>query len=127
VCPRIGGGRDRASSREHRLLVVPFIVNSSGSAVIPDIEIGRILDLHAQRCRCTPEFEPVTATHGEHRCCVILRNIINACGRATKALNVCGLKPRTKPGPYRPILSRPSVSPKASLAVASGSFEACCA
>ena len=53
-------------------------------AVIPDIEIGRILDLHAQRCRCTPQLEPVTATHGEHRRCVILFDIVNTCGRGTK-------------------------------------------
>lgn len=56
-------------------------------AVIPDIEIGRILDLHAQRYRCTPQFESVTATHGGHRCCAILCDVINACGRGTKVLN----------------------------------------
>src|SRR5271169_1634648 len=41
-------------------------------AVIPDIKISHVPDLHAQRCLRTPQFEPVTATHDEHICIVIL-------------------------------------------------------
>lgn len=56
-------------------------------AHIPEIEIGRILDLHAQRCRCTPQFESVTATREEHRLCGIFRHIINAGRGSTKVLH----------------------------------------
>src|SRR5882757_9804246 len=60
------------------------LVESWAVAHTPEIVIGRILDLHAQRCRCTPQFESVTATHEEHRLCRKLRHIINAGRGSTK-------------------------------------------
>ena len=60
---------------------------SRAVAHIPKIEIGRILGLHAQRCRSTQYFESVTATHEEHRLRRILRHIINAGWGGTKVLH----------------------------------------
>src|SRR5882724_11021602 len=60
------------------------LVESWAVAHTPEIVIARILDLHAQRCRCTPQFESVTATHEKHRLCRKLRHIINAGRGSTK-------------------------------------------